>query len=118
MQYFFLEGTLVKIEDTNVYSTSFKKRVFELLTDEKYPVTVSLEFVNDEVEYLDRFSVKEMVTVAFVIKSNEYQGKTYNTLRAIGITEIINGKIEKEEEKLMKKNREALKLMASIKLNQ
>ena len=64
---------------------------------------------------LDRFILNEVVTIAFVIKGNEYQGKFYNNLRAIAIAERIDGRVEKEHAKAVKNNKRVQELLDSAK---
>lgn len=98
MNYFF-EGALKSIGETQTFGEKFKKREFVVVTEDKYPESVKFEFVNDDVDALDKYMVGEMVTVAFVIRGNEYQGKHYVNLKAIAIGELVEGRVEAEFEK-------------------
>mgnify|MGYP003560537374 CR=1 FL=1 len=115
MQYF-VDGSLVSIGETQSFGDKFKKREFILETDEKFPETLKMEFINDNVDVLDRFTEGEMVTIVFVPKGSEYQGKHFVNLRAIAIAEIVEGRTDKEFEKSLKENKNAQALLASIKV--
>lgn len=60
---------------------------------------------------MDTFSINEVVTVAFVVKGNEYNGKFFNNLRAIAICERIDGRVEKEQAKAKKDNKRVQALL-------
>ena len=111
MQYF-LDGTIKQIGETQEFG-NFKKREFLVKTEEQYPEFVKLEFINDNVDVLDRFSLNEVVTIAFVVKGNEYQGKFFNNLRAIAICERIDGRVEKEQAKAKKDNKRVQDILDS-----
>lgn len=112
--HYFLDGEIKQIGDVQEFG-NFKKREFVIKTDEQFPETIRLEFINDTVDALDTFSVHEMVTIAFVVKGNEYQGKIYNNLRAIAICERIDGRVEKEMAKAKKDNKRVQQLLESAK---
>lgn len=114
MQYF-LDGTIKQIGETQEFG-NFKKREFLVKTEEQYPEFVKLEFINDNVDVLDRFSLNEVVTIAFVVKGSEYQGKFFNNLRAIAICERIDGRVEKEQAKAKKDNKRVQDILDSVKV--
>lgn len=107
---FYVDGSFKSIGEVQDFN-GFKKREFVIQTDEKFPEMIKMEFHNDNVDVLDRFLIEEMVTIAFVIKGNEYQGKRYNNIIAIAIQEIIDGKVEKELNKQIKENKRIKELL-------
>lgn len=111
---FFVDGCFKSIGDIQDFG-GFKKREFVIETDEQYPSIIKLEFHNDNVDVLNRFSIHEFVTIAFVVKGNEHQGKVYNNLIAIAIAERIDGKIEKEQVKIEKENKRIIAVMNAAK---
>jgi hypothetical protein len=115
--HYFLEGSIKEISETQTFGEKFKKREFVVkVEDGSYPEFVKFELVNDDVENLDRFIVGEVVTIAFIIKGNEYNGKYYVNLRAIAIGEVIDDMAEKEFQKSKKNNKKLQKeLEESIK---
>lgn len=94
----FLEGSIVKIFDTQTFG-KFMKREFLIETDEIEPQQLKLEFHNDDVSVLDKFIEGEMVTVAFIIKGAEWQNKYFTNLVAVAIGEIVEGKVYEEYKK-------------------
>jgi hypothetical protein len=95
MHYFF-EGSISTIGETQTFGEKFKKREFVVTTEGKYPNSVKFDFINENVDILDNHIEGEMVTVGFIIKGNEYNGKHYVNLQAIAIGEIEDGKVEED----------------------
>ena len=114
--HYFVEGTIRHIGEVQTFGDKFKKREFILETDEAYPEKLKLDFINDNVDALDTFMVNEVVTVAFVVKGSEYQGKHYVNLRAIAICEVIDERAEKEFAKAKKDNKRVQQLLDSVKV--
>lgn len=105
--HYFLEGSIKEIGQTQAFGEKFRKREFVIKIEEgTYPEFIKLELINENVDILDRFSVNEFVTVAFIVKGKEYLGKYYNNLVAIAIGEVIDGMVETEFEKSKNNNKE------------
>lgn len=105
--HYFLEGSIKEIGQTQAFGDKFKKREFVVkVEDGQYPEFIKLELINENVDMLDRYSINEIVTVAFIVKGKEYMGKYYNNLVAIAIGEVIDGMVEAEFEKSKNKNKE------------
>jgi hypothetical protein len=111
---FFVDGSIKEISETQDFG-NFKKREFVIETDEKFPEIMKLEFINENVDVLDRFIIGEVVTIAFTCKGAEYQGKYFNNLRAVAICEHVDGRVEKELAKAKKDNKRIQKLMDELK---
>jgi len=90
-----LKGTIKHIFDTQtVGSGGFKKREMVLVTDERYPQTIKIEFVQEKTALLDHFQPGDDVTVSVDIRGREWvspEGKT------IYFTSIQGWKIIKNE---------------------
>jgi len=60
-------------------TASFKKRELVVATDEQYPQFISINFVQDKTELLDRFAVGDEVKVSINLRGREWvnpQGET------------------------------------------
>ena len=112
--HYFMNGSIKSIGETQTFGDKFQKREFVVDTDEQYPETLKLEFINDQVDALDTFSVGEVVTVAFVPKGNEYRGKYYVQLRAIAISGVADSFVEKENKKAKTLNKATQKLVDEL----
>jgi hypothetical protein len=97
--HYFLEGSIVKIYDTQTFGGKFTKREFLIETEDIQPEQLKLEFHGDDVDVLDKFCEGELVTCAFVIKGAEWQGKHFTNLKCIAIAEIVDGKVYDEFKK-------------------
>ena len=95
----------MSIGKTQDFGGKFRKREFVVISEGAYPNPVKFEFIQDNVEVLDKYIEGEAVTVAFIVKGNEYQGKHYVSLQAIGIGPIEDGRVEKEYDKASKGNK-------------
>lgn len=77
-----LEGTIKIIEETKTYGNNgFRKRIMVLNTEmnSEYPQSVSIDFVQDKTELLDKLSEGESVKVYINIGGREWvnpQGET------------------------------------------
>ncbi len=90
-----LKGTIKHIFDTQtVGNNNFKKREMILVTDERYPQTVKIEFIQEKTAMLDDFNPGDDVTVSINIRGREWvnpEGKT------VYFTSIQGWKIVKSE---------------------
>jgi hypothetical protein len=112
--HYFMNGSIKSIGETQKFGDKFQKREFVVETDEQYPETLKLEFTNEQVDALDSFSVGEVITVAFIPKGNEYQGKHYVQLRAIAISGVADKFVEKENQKAKTLNKATQKLVDEL----
>lgn len=101
MNYFF-EGSIKSISATQDFGGKFRKREFVVMPDGFNATPIKFEFIQDNVDVLDKYVEGEMVTVAFILKGNEYQGKHYVSLQAIAIGPIEDGRVEAEFDKANK----------------
>ncbi|NPA43064.1 MAG: DUF3127 domain-containing protein [Chlorobi bacterium] len=89
-----LKGTIKHIFETQTLGASgFKKREMILLTDERYPQPVKIEFIQEKTALLDNFKPGDEVTVAFDIRGREWinpEGKTiyFTSLQGWRITPV------------------------------
>lgn len=112
--HYFMSAAIKEIGETQKFGEKFQKREFIVETDEQYPETLKLEFINNQVDALDTFIEGEVVTIAFIPKGNEYQGKHYVQLRAIAISSNDEKFVEKENKKAKTLNKAAQKLVDEL----
>lgn len=72
-----LTGKVIRVGETVNVSDKFKKRELVIETDEKYPQSVPLEFVQDKIELLDGINEGDAVTVSYNLRGREWNGKYY-----------------------------------------
>tara|TARA_R100000654_G_scaffold13131_2_gene28610 strand:- start:22337 stop:22666 length:330 start_codon:yes stop_codon:yes gene_type:complete len=83
-----LEGKIQKIGQEEQIK-NLTKRSMLLTTNDKYPQTVQLDFINDKVNQLTNFSDGDLVSVSFNVRGNEYKGKYYTNLQGWKISEML-----------------------------
>lgn len=83
--YYLANGVIKEIGEIQEFKNNFIKREFFLEVDGKYLDIFKFDFIGDSVTVLANYKVDDKVTVGFIIKSNEYNGKFYTNLQAIGI---------------------------------
>ena len=75
-----VKGTIKVIEPTKEYGDNgFKKRTCVLTTDEQYPQSIELEFIQDKCALLDSYIVGDTVTIDINLRGREWvnpQGET------------------------------------------
>lgn len=67
-----IQGIIKHVSDTEQISNSFKKRLLVVVTDEKYPQYLPIEFTQDKVGLIDNLSEGEEVTVAVNLRGREW----------------------------------------------
>ena len=68
-------GKVQKVYPVNQISDSFKKRDLIIVTDENYPQTLKLEFVQDAVNKIDDEMIGKDVTCHFNLRGREFKNK-------------------------------------------
>jgi len=83
-----LQGKLIHVGDIQAFESGFKKRVFAIETDEKYPQKVPFELFKDSVDLIESYNIGDIVKVQFNLRGNEYNGKYYCSLNAWRIEKV------------------------------
>ena len=68
-----VQGSIKVIGEVQEISTTFKKRELVLTTDEQYPQTLSIEFVQDKTDLLNSFEVGQNVKVGINLRGREWE---------------------------------------------
>lgn len=72
-------GTIKTILETEVISDKFSKAGAVVETNEKFPQTILVEFVNDNIALLDKYAVGDLVLIKVNVRGREWtspQGDT------------------------------------------
>lgn len=77
-----ITGTVYQIGEEQTFSSGFRKRPLIIETEGDYPQKVSLDFVKDKCDDLDRLRVGDTVTVMFNIRGSEWNERFYVNLQA------------------------------------
>lgn len=91
-----LTGTIKVIAKTQQVSASFKKRDLVIITDDQYPQSLLIEFLQDKADLLDNFAEGQKVDVSINLAGREWvnpQGETkyFNSIRGWKIFENKDG---------------------------
>lgn len=91
-----IEGKIKVIGDTQNVSASFTKRELVITTDEQYPQFISINFVQDKCELLDKYRLGETVKVSINLRGREWvspQGETkyFNDIQGWRIEKLADG---------------------------
>lgn len=77
-----IKGRIKLITDTQEFGRSaFKKRQVVIVTDDKYPQDIAIDFVQDKTAVLDKYAEGQLVTVGINIRGNEYNGRYFVNLQ-------------------------------------
>jgi hypothetical protein len=81
-----VSGKIKVIGNTTEVGATFKKRELVVITDEQYPQTILIEFVQDKCDILDKYAVGQNVSVGINLRGREWvnpQGETkyFNSLQ-------------------------------------
>ena len=76
-----LIGKIIVIGQTEIKGQKdFKIRQIVIQTDEQYPQSIPVQFVQDKCAILDKYSVGDLVKIGINLKGAEWQGKYYVNL--------------------------------------
>ena len=87
-----IQGKVIVIGEVQVVGSSgFRKRELVVKTEEQYPQTILIEFVQDNTDLLDKFKVGESVSVNINIRGREWVNpegvtKYFNSIQGWRIT--------------------------------
>ena len=68
-----VKGTIVRINDTQVVSDKFSKRMVFVQTDDQYPQTIGVQFENSKCDMLDKYSAGDVVSVSVNVRGRDWQ---------------------------------------------
>ena len=91
-----VQGSIKVIGEVQKISETFKKRELVLTTDEQYPQTLAIEFVQDKTDLLNSFKIGQNVKVNINLRGREWENpqtkeiKYFNTIQGWRIESIDN----------------------------
>ena len=68
-----VQGAIKVIREVQEISATFKKRELVITTNEQYPQTLSIEFVQDKTDLLNKFEVGQNVKVSINLRGREWE---------------------------------------------
>tara|TARA_B100001996_G_scaffold309586_1_gene251242 strand:+ start:1562 stop:1936 length:375 start_codon:yes stop_codon:yes gene_type:complete len=106
-------GKIKWIDEVKTYGNNgFRKREVVLITEEQYPQTILIEFVQDKCELLDSFLENENVRISINLRGREWinpEGETkyFNSIQGWRIDKI---ELEKQDVPPIPSSEEVFKL--------
>ena len=91
-----VQGSIKVIGEVQEISTTFKKRELVVSTDEQYPQTLSIEFIQDKTDLLNKFEIGQNVKVGINLRGREWENpqtkeiKYFNTIQGWRIELLEN----------------------------
>ena len=76
-----VQGSIKVIGEVQEISATFKKRELILTTDEQYPQTLSVEFIQDKTDLLNNFEVNQSVKVGINLRGREWENPETKELK-------------------------------------
>ena len=92
-----IQGKIKLIKEVQEISPTFKKRELILTTDEQYPQTLSVEFIQDKTDLLNNFEVNQSVKVGINLRGREWENpetkelKYFNSIQGWRIDQLDQG---------------------------
>lgn len=68
-----VQGSIKVIGEIQEISATFKKRELVVSTDEQYPQTLSIEFIQDKTDLLNKFEIGQNVKVGINLRGREWE---------------------------------------------
>ena len=90
-----VQGTIKVIGETaNFGAKGFRKRELVITTDEQYPQSILVEFVQDKCDLLDKFEVGKNVKIGINLRGREWtnpkgETKYFNSIQGWNINSFI-----------------------------
>ena len=91
-----IQGKIKLIKEVQEISPTFKKRELILTTDEQYPQTLSVEFIQDKTDLLNNFEVNQSVKVGINLRGREWENpetkelKYFNSIQGWRIEKVVD----------------------------
>ena len=91
-----IQGKIKLIKEVQEISATFKKRELILTTDEQYPQTLSVEFIQDKTDLLNNFEVNQSVKVGINLRGREWENpetkelKYFNSIQGWRIEKVVD----------------------------
>ena len=76
-----IQGTIIKIGETQQKSQTFRVRQFVLQTEGQYPQKLAIQFVNDNTTKLDDYQLGDQATVGVNIRGTEYADRSTGEMK-------------------------------------
>ena len=89
-----IQGKVKVIGETQTFGDNgFRKRELVIITDEQYPQSIMIEFVQDKTDLLNNYQVEQMVKISINIRGREWvnpQGETkyFNSIQGWNISNL------------------------------
>jgi len=90
-----VQGTIKVIGETQTFGAKgFRKRELVITTEEQYPQSILVEFVQDKCDLLDKFEVGKNVKIGINLRGREWtnpQGETkyFNSIQGWNINSFV-----------------------------
>ena len=94
-----VQGSIKVIGEVQEISATFKKRELVVSTDEQYPQTLSIEFIQDKTDLLNKFEIGQNVKVGINLRGREWENpqtkeiKYFNSIQAWRIEKLSDDTI-------------------------
>ena len=91
-----VQGSIKVLGEVQEISATFKKRELVVSTDEQYPQTLSIEFIQDKTDLLNKFEIGQNVKVGINLRGREWENpqtkeiKYFNSIQGWRIELIEN----------------------------
>ena len=76
-----VQGSIKVIGEVQEISATFKKRELVVSTDEQYPQTLSIEFIQDKTDLLNKFEIGQNVKVGINLRGREWENPQTKELK-------------------------------------
>lgn len=67
-----ISGKIKKIFETKIFTSGFRKRELVILTNNRYPQPILVEFFQDKIEILDSLKINDFIKISINIRGREW----------------------------------------------
>lgn len=83
-----LRGMIKQIDELKQINESLTKQEILIETDEKYPQTVRVEFVNNDTAFIENFNVGDKIMLTFKVRGYKSKDRFYTSIQGTKLEEL------------------------------
>ena len=83
-----VQGSIKVIGEVQEISATFKKRELVVSTDEQYPQTLSIEFIQDKTDLLNKFEFGQNVKVGINLRGREWENPQTKEIKYFKLEDV------------------------------
>ena len=88
----------IPVDESEIGTKDFKKRLVVIQTDEQYPQTIPVEFTQDKTSVLNFYKVGDLVKIGINIRGSEWKGRYFANINGWKIDKIDSTSLSAQQQ--------------------